>query len=104
LFNLTKQEILVLGFLGLAAIFGIGVNFYAQNFHSLETSAFLKININKAGKDEFIELKGIGEVLAARIIKYRDSYGPFKKIEDIKRVYGISEDKFQQIKEYLTMD
>lgn len=104
MFNLTKQEILVLSFLGLAAVFGIGVDFYARNFYPLEISSCLQVNVNKAGEDEFIELKGIGEVLAARIIKYRNNYGPFKRIEDIKRVYGISEDKFQQIKEYLTLD
>ena len=36
-----------------------------------------------------MRLKGIGEVKAERIIQFRVTYGPFRRIEDIMRVPGI---------------
>lgn len=62
-----------------------------------------KININTADGKTLERLKGIGEVLAARIIEYRDTYGPFKNIEDIKNVSGIGESKFNSIKDDITV-
>ena len=41
------------------------------------------ININTATKLEFMELPGIGEELAKRILKYREVNGPFQKIEEL---------------------
>ena len=47
-----------------------------------------KVNINTCTKDELLSLPGIGEVLADRIIDYREQT-PFKNIEDIMNVSGI---------------
>jgi len=104
LLNLTKQEILVLTFVGLGAIIGIGVDFYSKKAQPLEAPLYLQIDINKADKEELVKLNGIGPVLAERIIKYRTRFGPFKNNEEIKKVYGIDEAKFQKLKEYLRVD
>lgn len=61
------------------------------------------ININNANLDEFKTLPGIGESLATRIIKYREENGKFKNIEDIKNVSGIGENKFEQIKDLISV-
>lgn len=61
-----------------------------------------KININTADKEMIAMLDGIGDVLAERIVKYRNENGPFDKIEDIMNVSGIGEKKFDQIAEYIT--
>ncbi|MCC8160030.1 MAG: helix-hairpin-helix domain-containing protein [Oscillospiraceae bacterium] len=60
-----------------------------------------KININSAQSEELEELNGIGEALAGRIIKYREENGPFASIEEITKVSGISEKKFEAIKDYI---
>ena len=46
-----------------------------------------------------MSLVGIGEVLAAEIIRFRETEGPFRAIEDIMRVSGIGESAFEKIRE-----
>ena len=53
-------------------------------------SAFA-LDINTASAEEFIEVKGIGEKKAERIIAYRDEHGKFSSIDELKNVKGIGE-------------
>ena len=62
-----------------------------------------KININKATATELMNIPGVGEVTAAKIIEYRETQGTFKTIEDIKNVSGIGDAKFNAMKEYITV-
>lgn len=62
-----------------------------------------KVNLNTAGKEELMTLKGIGEAKAEDIIKYRETYGPFQKIEDIMNISGIKDAAFQKIKDSITV-
>jgi len=57
-----------------------------------------KININSAPATEIEKLPGVGEVLAGRIIAYREQHGPFRRVEHLMMVRGISERKFRDIK------
>ena len=61
------------------------------------------ININTATADEFLSLPGIGEVLAARIIEYREQNGGFDSIAEIKEVSGIGDATFEAIKDMITV-
>lgn len=62
-----------------------------------------KVNINTAAKEELMTLRGIGEARAEDIIRYRESHGSFRKIEDIMKVSGIKDAAFQKIKENITV-
>jgi competence protein ComEA len=62
-----------------------------------------KININTATIDQLDTLKGIGYVLAQRIIDYRAEYGYFESIEDIMKVSGIKDSIYDQIKNDITV-
>lgn len=58
-----------------------------------------KININTAGSELLVQLDGIGEKTAQKIIDYRETNGAFQSIEDIMLVNGIGEKKFEAIKD-----
>ena len=58
-----------------------------------------KININTAGEDELMKITGIGESTAKKIIEYRNQNGRFKTIEDIKKIPGIGDSKYNNMKE-----
>lgn len=67
------------------------------------TAPGFPIDINSATLEQFISLPGIGEVLAQRILDYRNEYGPFEKAEDLMNVSGIGEKKLAGIIEYITV-
>ena len=60
-----------------------------------------KININIATQSELETLPGIGTATAVKIITYRKENGKFKTIEDIKKVKGIGESKYNEIKDLI---
>jgi len=62
-----------------------------------------KININSASRSELMDLPGIGPALSSRIIDYRNDHGPFAAIEDLRKVSGIGEKKFEAVKEKITV-
>ena len=62
-----------------------------------------KISINDATIAELDTLPGIGNVLAKRIVSYRNSNGDFTTIEDITHVSGIGESLFEQIKDLISL-
>lgn len=60
-----------------------------------------KLDINKATKEDFMKFDGIGEVIAERIIEYREENGGFNFIEDLQDVKGISKNLYNRIKDYI---
>ena len=68
---------------------------------SSSTSAEGLININTASAEELEELPGIGEVTAEKIIADREANGDYATIEDITRVSGIGDKKFEAISELI---
>ena len=62
-----------------------------------------KININTADLEQLQRLPGIGEVLAQRIIAYRDKNGAFKSISELTNVEGIGLERLDKIMDYITL-
>lgn len=67
------------------------------------TNYYHTININAATAEEWKTLPGIGDILANRIVKFRNSMGGFKSVDDVKRTYGLSDSTFNLIRPYLVL-
>lgn len=62
-----------------------------------EPAITFPIDINSAGLAEFAALPGIGDILAQRILDYRESHGAFSSVEDLLNVKGIGKLRFEEI-------
>lgn len=65
--------------------------------------AIAAVNINTASKEELDVLPGIGPVKAQAIVDYRKANGPFKSVDDLKKVNGIGDATFDKLKGDITV-
>jgi competence protein ComEA len=63
-----------------------------------------RIELNLADSASLLSLPGIGTVLAPRIIRYRNLLGGFYSIDQLREVFGLSEELFRAASPYLTVD
>jgi len=70
---------------------------------SLETGRKL-LDINSCDSSSLVALPGIGPVLSVRIIKYRNLIGGYISPDQLKEVYGLSEETFARIRSGLFAD
>ena len=68
-----------------------------------EPEVTFPVNINSATARELEALPGIGEVIAQRIIDYRNAHGPFRSVDELIHVKGIGEKKLADLKPYATV-
>lgn len=68
-----------------------------------QTASDGKININTASAAMLQTLPGIGEVLAQRIVDYRQANGPFSSLGELLNVEGFGEKKLAGILDYATV-
>lgn len=56
------------------------------------------LDLNSATADQLEQLPGVGEVLAARIMEFRDAHGGFTSVDQLREVSGIGPRKYEEIK------
>jgi competence protein ComEA len=66
-----------------------------------ESDGIVMVNINTADAATLATLPGVGPATAADILGYRAKSGDFGKIEDIMKVPGIKDSKYQKIKDFI---
>jgi len=62
------------------------------------------VELNACDSLELLELKGIGPSYAKRILKYRSMMGGFTNVEQVKEVYGFTEELFEEIKPFIKVN
>jgi len=62
------------------------------------------LNLNAATAQELMTLPGIGEVIAKRVIDYREGHGRFRRPEQIIIIEGFSEKKYRAIAGSICVD
>ena len=67
-------------------------------FSDTPVTAEYAININTATLDELQRIPHVGEKVAARIIEHREINGPFRRVEHLMLIQGISDKRFRKIR------
>ncbi len=58
-----------------------------------------RVHLNTASALDLERIAGVGPVLAARIVEYRDANGPFAVVEDLLDISGIGEAKLAAMRD-----
>lgn len=73
----------------------------ASALSELGQSGSKQIDLNSASITELEQLPGVGKVLAERIVTHRNKFGPFRRVEHLLIVRGISERKFRELRPFV---
>ena len=63
---------------------------------------FGAVDINKADKDELMNINGVGEAKASAIIEYRKMHNCFSSIEELKEVKGFGDKMLEKNRNNIT--
>ncbi len=63
----------------------------------------LTVNVNTATEPELETLTGVGPVLAAAIIAYREQHGPFTSVDQLQDVSGIGPATLEELRTQVTV-
>jgi competence protein ComEA len=69
----------------------------------VSTAVAAAVNLNTATKEDLVALPGIGPAKAQAILDYRNQHGPFRSVDEVRKVKGIGEKLFTQIRPELTL-
>lgn len=123
---LTATERRVLLFVTGAFVAGLGIRLYQETFpaapvydytESDSTYAALSateesdavpvpgtlLDLNTATKKQLTDLPGIGDVMAERILLHREDHGPFRTLDDLRKIKGLSKRTLEKIKPLVTI-
>jgi competence protein ComEA len=59
------------------------------------------VDLNRATADDLRHVPGIGEILARRIVEYRNTHGPFRSVDDLGKVPGIGDATLSRLRKHL---
>jgi competence protein ComEA len=62
------------------------------------------VNINTASVEELAKLPGVGEVIAARIVRHREKSGRFRSVDELLIIRGISRKKLETLRPLVTVE
>jgi len=63
-----------------------------------------KIDLNRAGRAELVQVPGLGPSLADAILHHRANVGPFENIDELQNVRGFGQKTFDKLKPWLKVE
>ena len=73
----------------------------AKGSDPIDNELFSKLDLNTATEEQLMLLPHIGEVLASRIVQYREVLGSYTELSQLTQIKGISDSILEQISSYL---
>ncbi|MGA7917346.1 MAG: helix-hairpin-helix domain-containing protein [Candidatus Acidiferrales bacterium] len=61
------------------------------------------LDLNSATVEQLERVPGIGPKTAEAIVDFRTKSGPFRRVEDLQAIKGISKRKFEELRPYVTV-
>ena len=61
------------------------------------------LDINSASVEDLMTVQGVGQVIAQRIVEFREKNGPYKSVDDLLKVQGIGEKSLAKIRDRLSV-
>jgi competence protein ComEA len=62
------------------------------------------VDLNTATATELMQLPRVGARTAQRILDYRKTHGPFRRVEELMNVKGIGEKAFLRLRPHLRVE
>ena len=59
------------------------------------------VNVNIATAEQLEKMPGIGRKTAEAIVAHRDKNGPFRRVEHLMLIRGLSETRFAELRPYV---
>ena len=63
-----------------------------------------RVDLNRASPKELMQIPGVGQKMADRIVDHRETNGPYEKIEDLDRVPGIGKATMSKLRIWVKVD
>jgi competence protein ComEA len=92
-FGMAKVRIVVFG--AVLFLFALGFTAYAAQG---------VINVNTATQEQLMMMPGIGEKISKNVVAYRQANGPFKSLDDLIKVKGISKKKLDKLRQNFVLE
>lgn len=99
-YSLNRGPTLMVCALALAVFLLPAPTFYKD---SPKTKATSVVDINQANVAQLQTLPGIGRVTARKIVEFREKNGPFKRVEELLIIRGMSVKKLEKIRSRVTV-
>ena len=79
-------------------LLALAVPAFAQDKQKLEL-----LDLNAATVEQLEKLPGIGPTTAQAIVRFREKSGPFRRVEDLLAIRGITKKKLEAIRPLVTV-
>ncbi|MDD5565746.1 MAG: helix-hairpin-helix domain-containing protein [Candidatus Omnitrophica bacterium] len=105
----TRQERNAIVFAAALALLGAGLDCLYKKIPAargirLASERQMKTNINEADMRALMDVPGIGNVTARRILEYRQRIGRIQDLEELRSLKGITPKRFERLQEQLAVE